>query len=466
MTTVTQPAAAARTSAPALALLLLSMAQFLIALDYSVVYVALPSIGEDLQMSPSGLHWVVSAYAVLFAGFLLLGGRLGDRYGHRRSFVVAMLIFGVASLAGGLATHPMLLLIARGAQGIGAALLQPAIIALINTTFEAGPARSKALSVWGTIGASGLAAGAILGGILTTASWRWTMLVNLPIALVCVVAAFSALRPDTPVVGSRRLSIIGAMLATAASLATVTGLTLAGTDGWTDPLTAALLLAGLALILAFVIHERRSAVPLIEPSLRKDRRLRLGSAATALYMASVGAEFFVVTLVLQQHHGLTPLLAGLGFLPLAGCIVVGNMLAGRLIERTGQIPLLALAFAVDAIGLGWLALTAAGDSYTVDLLPGLVISGIGHGMTYTAMFVTGTSTVPDAEQGTAGAVLTTSQYMSAAASLAILVLVMDRFAAPLTFQMAFLATALFAVLGAAVAGVAWLRWGGVQPDVQ
>lgn len=463
MTTTAPHPTTARTVSPGLALLLLSLAQFLIALDYSVVYVALPSIGEDLAMTPASLHWVVSAYAVLFAGFLLLGGRLGDRFGHRRTFVMAMVLFGVASLAGGLATDPLVLLVARGAQGLGAALMQPAIIALISTTFQAGPARSRALSVWGTIGASGLAAGAILGGVLTTASWRWTMLINLPIAIVCAFAAPRTLRPDVRPNESRGLSAAGSTLATLASLSVVTALTLAGTEGWDAAATLGFGMAGVALATCFVVHERRGRYPLIPRRLRGDRRLQLGAAATALYMASVGAEFFVVTLVLQQHHGLEPFLAGLGFLPLAACIVAGNMLAGRVIERVGQVRLLCVAFVIDAIGLAWLALTASGDSYVMHLLPGLVISGIGHGMTYTSMFVTGTSTVPDADQGTAGAVLTTSQYMSAAASLAVLVLVLDHFAAPLGFQMAFATTAAFASVGAIMAGVVWVRSLRVPP---
>lgn len=446
-TVTTAPATASKARA---ALILLSGAQFLIALDYSVVYVALPSIGRDLSMSAATLQWVVSAYAVLFAGFLVLGGRVGDRYGHRRNFVIALAGFGIASLLGGLASNAEMLLTARGMQGLSAALMQPSIIALINLTFTSGAARSRALAVWGTIGASGLAAGAILGGVLTSASWRWTFLINLPIALLCALPARRLLRDNPPRSFTRALSLSGALLATGAALAVVTGATLAATRGWVDPLTLAYTSAGLALGAVFVRHEQRSAAPLIDPALRRDRRLRLGTAATALYMASVGAEFFVVTLVLQDLHGMSPLQAGLGFLPLAALIVVGNALAGRLIPRFGSVPVLAGAFLVDTLGLGWLALTAGGDSYLLHLLPGILISGLGHGMTYTSMFVTGTSTVADTDQGTAGAVLTTSQYLSAAASLAVLVLVMNQFTGAHAFQAAFAATAAFALLGLVV----------------
>lgn len=442
-----RPAAPARTAG----LLLLSLAQFLIALDYSVIYVALPSIGSSLNLGADTLQWVVSAYAVLFAGFLLVSGRAGDRFGARRILIAALVLFGVAATAGGVANSGALLLTARGAQGLGAALLQPAIIALINRAFAAGPERDRALAVWGTIGASGLAAGALLGGVLTSASWRWTMLVNLPVALLCAAAAPRVLPPDGRRADSRALSAAGAVLATAASLAVVSALTLAAVHGWGDGRTLSLAAAGIVLVAAFLWHEKTSAAPLIDRALRSNAMLRLGAASTALYMASVGAEFYVITLVLQNRYGYSPLRAGLGFLPLALCIVAGNMLAGRFITRVGSVRLLAVAFVLDAAGLALLAASADGTGYATRMLPGIVVSGIGHGLTYTSMFVTGTGGLRDEDQGTAGAVLTTSQYMSAAASLAILVLVMGSPSAAGTYRDAFATTAAFAAAGAVLA---------------
>lgn len=439
-------------SARTAGLLLLSLAQFLIALDYSVIYVALPSIGHSLKLGADTLQWVVSAYAVLFAGFLLVSGRAGDRFGARRILVAALVLFGLAATAGGLANSGGLLLAARGAQGLGAALMQPAIIALINRTFEAGPAREKALAVWGTVGASGLAAGALLGGVLTSASWRWTMLVNLPVAAVCAVAAPRLLPSDDRRADQRALSAAGAVLATTASLAVVSALTFAAVHGWTDGRTAGFGAGGVLLVAGFVWHERKSAAPLIDRALRSNAMLQLGAASTALYMASVGAEFYVITLVLQNRYGYSPLRAGLGFLPLALCIVAGNMLAGRFITRVGSVRLLTIAFVLDAAGLGILAASANGTGYATHMLPGILVSGIGHGLTYTSMFVTGTAGQRDEDQGTAGAVLTTSQYMSAAASLAILVLVMGAPTAAGTYRNAFLTTAGFAAAGALVAG--------------
>lgn len=440
-------------------LIVLSLAQFLIALDYSVVYVALPDIGADLNMSESALQWVVSAYAVLFAGFLILGGRLGDRIGARRVFRFAIAWFGIASLAAGLAQDSAQLLLARGAQGLGAALMQPAIIALISMTFAAGAPRNRAMSVWGTIGASGLAAGAILGGVLTTASWRWTMLINLPLALACAIAAGIFLPAALAKVRDRRpVSALGATLATSASLLIVAALTWAATDGWDTWRVLTALPFGLALLAAFVLQERAAgANALIAPRLRRQPWLRLGAASTALYMASVGAEFFVLTLALQELHGYGPLAAGLGFLPLAGMIVLGNMAAGRLIGRYSAPKILCIAFIVDAIGLLMLAANVNGDSYLIHLLPGILVSGFGHGLTYTSMFVTGTNGIEPEDQGTAGAVLTTAQYFSAAASLAVLVLVMEAVSVTSSYAWAFTATALFAIAGAAVAWVAGRR---------
>jgi hypothetical protein len=249
------------------------------------------------------------------------------------------------------------------------------------------------------------------------------------------------------------LSTTGAVLATTASLSVVSALTFAAVHGWTDGRTVGFGVGGVLLVAGFVWHERTSTAPLIDRALRSNAMLRLGAASTALYMASVGAEFYVITLILQNRYGYSPLRAGLGFLPLALCIVAGNMLAGRFIARVGSVRLLAIAFVLDAAGLAILAASAGGTGYATHMLPGIVVSGIGHGLTYTSMFVTGTGGLRDEDQGTAGAVLTTSQYMSAAASLAVLVLVMGSPSAAGTYRNAFLTTAAFAAAGALIAGL-------------
>jgi MFS family permease len=393
-------------------LALLSLAQFLVALDYSIIYVALPSIGRDLGLSPAAAQWVISAYAVLFAGFLMVGGRLADRYGPRTLFVVAMAGFGLFSAAGAVAGDPAVLLAARGAQGLSAALLQPAVLALIGLSFPAGDARNRALVVWGSVGASGLAAGVILGGLLTSASWRWTFALNVPLALAAVASARRL--PRSPR-GAEPAPLLASALGTGAVLAFVLGLTVRRV-----PL---FVLAGV-LLLAFLRVEATAPRVLIPRPLRRIGSLRIGVAATALYMASVGSEFYLVTLLLQDDRGYGPLRAGLAFLPLAAMVTAGNAAAGRAVRHRPVPLVLGAGFVLAAAGLGALLPALARPGYPV-LLPGLLLSGFGHGVIYTAMFILGTRDVPAGHQGAAGSLLTTSQYVSGAVTVAVLTLVLD-----------------------------------------
>jgi len=425
-------------------LAVLSVAQFLIALDYSIIYIALPSVAADLRLEPSLAQWVVSAYAVLFAGFLVVGGRLADRVGAKRLFVGAIVFFGLASAAGGVAADGTVLLAARAAQGLGAALLQPAIIGLIGTTFPAGPARSRALAVWGAVGASGLAAGAVLGGLLTTASWRLTFVINVPLTVLCAVGALLWVRAGAAG-GPARIPLRAAVLGTGTVLTLVLGLTLGADRGVPVWQTLACLGLAVALFVAFAGNERRA--PLIEPALRRVRTLRAGAAATALYMASVGSEFYLLTLLLQDGKGYGALAAGLAFVPLAVLVTAGNGAAGRALRRHRPSTVLTAGFAAATAGLLWLALTLPGDSYAADLLPGLLLSGFGHGVIYTSMFVIGTRDVPATHQGTAGALLTTSQYLSAAVTVAVLTLVLGPAPDEGAFRAAFLVTAVAAAAG-------------------
>jgi len=415
-----------------MSLAVLSLAQFLIALDYSIVYVALPSIGHDLGLAPALAQWVISAYAVLFAGFLMVGGRLADRYGPRRMFAGAVLAFGVSSAVGGLAGNGAVLLAARGAQGLAAALLQPAVLALLGVSFPAGPARNRALAVWGSVGASGLAVGAILGGLLTTASWRWTFLINVPLTLIAALGArYFRTRPPAP----GRVPVLASVLGTGMVLAFVVGL------GWWPLLVLAAVLA-----VAFVRHERAGRNVLIPHELRRIGSLRAGAIATALYMASVGSEFYLVTLLLQTDRGYGPLRAGLAFLPLAALVTVGSAAAGRAVRVVSARTVLTGGFLVATVGLAWLVAGLGGALYAGDLLPGLLLSGFGHGAIYTSMFIIGTREVPAEHQGAAGSLLTTSQYLSGAVTVAVLTLVLDGYG----FRWAFAITAAAALAGFAL----------------
>ena len=446
MTASTAPATARRSAT----LAVLSVAQFLIALDYSIIYVALPSIASDLHLEPAVAQWVISAYAVLFAGFLIVGGRLSDRVGAKRLFIAAIITFGVASAIGGAAGGGTALLAARGAQGLGAALLQPAVLGLIGTTFPAGPSRGRALAVWGSVGASGLAAGAILGGLLTTASWRLTFVINVPLTLLCALGAAVWVGSALDRAPARRIPMLASVLGTGTVLTLVLGLTLSSDQGWSSAPTLVCLGLALVLFLGFVRNENTSRSVLIEPVLRSTTSLRIGAAATALYMASVGSEFYLVTLLLQLMKGYPPLQAGLAFLPLALMVTAGSTTAGRAVRQLDPATVLIGGFAIATLGLLWLSLTLHGDSYAVDLLPGLILSGFGHGVIYTSMFIIGTHDVPPAHQGTAGALLTTSQYLSGALTVAVLTLALGPSPDHAKFRTAFLLTTAAAASGVAL----------------
>ncbi len=433
----------------AVALVLVSAAQFLIALDYSIVYLALPGIAASLRIVPALVQWVVSAYAVVFAGFLIAGGRLTDRFGSARMFIIAISLFGVASGAGAAAGNGAVLVAARGVQGLGAALLQPAVLGLIGTRFPTGPVRSRALAVWAAVGAAGLAAGALLGGLLTTASWRFTLLVNVPPTLLCALAAAVWLGTAEPAAArARRIPLLAAVLGTGAVLTLALFLTFGGDQGWTAPVTLACVLLAAALTGWFLRNETTSDNVLIEPALRHDGSVRTGAAAAALYMASAGSEFYVLTLLLQTVKHYSPLRAGLAFLPLAIMVTVGSTAAGRAVRRISPPDALAAGFLIALAGLIWLSVTLRSNAYLADILPGLLLSGFGHGAIYTATFIIGSRDVPAAHQGTAGALLTTAQYLSGALTLAVLTLMLGPSRSYPGFTSAFVLLAVAAGAGA------------------
>lgn len=465
-TTRTTPARPAErfTRRMVLALVALSVAQFLVALDYSIIYVALPSIGTGLDLGTDRLQWVVSGYAVFFASFLVVGGRAADLTGPRRLFLGALVLFGAGSLVGGLAGNLGLLIAARAAQGVGAAALTPSMLALIGASFPAGSLRSRALAVWGALGAVGLAAGVLIGGLLTAwLSWRWVFFVNVPLIVVTLVLSVRVLPPGSR--GSatlRALNIPGALLFTASVLALVLGLTEAAGSGWTAPTTLGGLAVSAVFGAAWLVHDRRSVTPLLPPALLRIRSLAGGSTISALYMASVGAEFFLITLFLQQEYGYGPLTAGIAFLPLALSVVAGNLLTGRLVGPLGIRITLALGFGVGAAGLALLGAGVFGGGYTFGVLPGLLVSGLGQGMAFAGMYIAGTSDVADADQGTASAVLTTTQYTGGALGLAVLVLVLGPAPVAGDFAAAYSVTVVLAAIAAVVALVTLARRNAVK----
>jgi MFS family permease len=394
---------------------------------------------------------------VLFAGFLLLGGRLSDRIGAARLFGLAVVVFGTASAIGGIANGGATLLIARAVQGVGAALLQPAILGLIGTMFTDGAMRNRAYAVWGTVGALGLAAGVVLGGILTTWSWRLTFFINVPLCALCAIGA-ARWFPRERIAGVvRRIPTIASVLGTSAVLTVVMALTCVSDPNWRGRPAMALGCAAAILSIVFIFNERRSPNALIDGVLRRAGSVRLGVAATAFYMASVGAEFYLVTMLMQTAKGYSPWQAGLAFLPLAGMVSVGSSATGRLVRTVPPTPVLCGGFIVAAIGLAWLALAVHGESYARDLLPGFLLSGFGHGVIYASMFMIGTRGVSDDLQSSAGAVLTTSQYISAAIVVAILTIVLGSNPTDDQFRNALCMTCAAAVAGCVVFAERTLR---------
>lgn len=438
-----------------LALLALSIAQFLAALDFSIVYVALPSIGTGLSLPADRLQWVVSGYAVFFASFLVVGGRAADLTGPRRLFFASLCLFGAGSLAGGLSGDLWMLVTARAAQGIAAAALTPCMLALIGATFPAGPQRSRALAIWGAIGAVGLAAGVLIGGILTaTLSWRWIFFVNVPLVAVTIALAARVLPPGVRTgISPRELNIPGAALFTGAILSLVLAMTEAAAAGWTAAPTLAFLAGFVVLSAVWLAHDRRSATPLISPVLLRIRSLTGAAVMSALYMASVGAEFFLITLFLQDQHGYGPLAAGLAFLPLALAVVAGNLVTGRLTEPLGIRVTLAAGFAIGAAGLALLAGGVHLHTYALGVLPGLIVSGLGQGMAFAGMYIAGTKDVHDSAQGTAAAIVTTTQYTGGAIGLAVLVLILGKTPTTGNFADAYTVTVAIAAAAAVCAAI-------------
>jgi EmrB/QacA subfamily drug resistance transporter len=406
------------------ALALLAFAQFVIAVDYNIVYVGLPEIGAVLGFTPQSLQWVVSSYAVAFGGFLLLGGRLVDRAGGRRVFVAGLLVFGLSCLAAAAVQDPGTLVAARAAQGFGAALLAPATLALIGTRFAEGSERTRALAVWGAAGSGGLAAGALLGGVLTQAfGWRSVFLVLVPLALggaACAPGVLPAARPLT----RPRLDVPGAALATAGSMLVVLGLVRGPEAGWLAADSVGAIAGGLVMLGVFVAVERRTREPLLPMRLLTRRTLVTAIGVILVFQSALGGAYYLFTLYLQGVLGYSALQAGLVFVPLTVISMAASLrLSGLLLARWGLRPTLVAAMVLNGAGLLVLAVTMTAQASFWLLLPGLVAWGIGGGVTFPAMFVAAASGVDPREAGVASALATAAQQVGGAAGLAALVAV-------------------------------------------
>jgi EmrB/QacA subfamily drug resistance transporter len=451
-----------------LALALLATAQFVVVLDASIVNVALPSIGRDLDFAQDDLSWVVNAYTLTFGGFLLLGGRLADLLGRRRMFVYGMWLFALASLAGGLAQSDIWLVIARAVQGLGAALISPAALAILTTTFAEGSERNKALAVWGAVAGSGGAVGVLLGGMLTEwAGWEWVLFVNTPIGIAAALVA-PRLLGESRDESSPSFDLAGAVTVTAGLALLVYTLVDANDAGWGSTQTLGLGALSLVLLAAFVAIELRRRYPLIPFSIFRLRTLRGANVIGLLLGMSLFAMFFFISLYMQQVLGYEPLKAGLAYLPLAGLIIVSAGGASQLVARFGFKPVLIAGLLFTAAGLFWFSrVSAPGGSYVGDVLFPSMLAAVGLGLSFVPVTIGSVTGTKPSEAGLASGLINTSQQVGGALGLAVLATIattrtdnvfesgVRNPAVALTegFQDAFFAGGIMALVAALLAGV-------------
>ncbi len=432
-----QPAAADTATRLGWALILISVAQLMVVLDSTIANIALPFIKADLGFTDATLTWVVTGYALAFGGFLLLGGRLADLYGRRRIFITGLGIFAVASLLGGLAASESMLLGARGLQGLGAALASPAALALITTTFPAGPARNRAFAVYAAMSGAGAAVGLILGGWLTGSNlelmgldiqgWRMTFLINVPIGFVAALLAPRVFAESESHPGE--LDVPGALTGTFGLLGIVYGLSRAAQDGWSDPLTIASLLAGVALLVSFVVVESRAEHPLLPFRIFANRTRAASFVAMMLMPAAMFSMFFYLSLYIQNVMGFSPLRAGFAFLPFSAGIVVAAGLSSNLINRIDPKYLAGVGTLMAATALfGFSRLpydttfpvTDVTGSYATDILPFIVLMSLGMGFVFVPLTLTAVHHVRAEDSGIGSGVLNTMQQVGGALGLATL----------------------------------------------
>ncbi|MEV0643822.1 MFS transporter [Phytomonospora sp. NPDC050363] len=403
-------------------LALLAFAQLIIALDFNIVYVALPDIGAEVGFTDGSLQWVVSAYVVPFGGFLLLGGRAVDRFGAGRIFVAGLALYGLASLAGGLVAEPWALLSARAVQGLGGALLTPATLALIGLGFPEGAARNRAFAVWGMAGSAGLAAGSVAGGLLTEfLGWQWVFFVNVPLVVAAIVVAPKLLPKSEPARGGG-FDVPGALVITAGAALVVLGLAGGPESGWISPEGLGAIGAGVVLIALFVLIEARSANPLVPLRTFAHRSLSVSMGVIAVFQASLMGMTYLLTIYLQPVMGLDALQAGLAFLPQTLVTVIGaGRLAPALMARFGIRGTLIWLLVLTGAGLALVtAGMSAGGPYWA-LLPGFALWGLAGGACFVVMFASAATGVAPQQQGVASGLATTSQQIGGAAGLAVIV---------------------------------------------
>jgi EmrB/QacA subfamily drug resistance transporter len=397
------------------------LAQFMVVLDISIVNVALPQMRIGLHLSQGGQQWVINAYTLTFAGLLMLGGRATDLFGRRRVFLLGLGSFTVFSLLGGLAQNGAWLITARALQGTAGAVLAPATLSLLTTTFSAPAARRRALGAWSATAASGAAIGVLAGGILTDLlDWRWVLFVNVPIGIVLLAGAAWALTESRAGDTARRLDVPGAVTVTAGMALIVYGIVGTGTHPWGSAHTISILALGVALLGAFVLIEARLAEhPLVPLGVFRRRSLAAANGVSFAIGASIFSLFFFLSLYLQQVNGYTPLRAGLAFLPVGLAILGTALVAARIVARIGARPQLTAGLLLAAAGLSWMTQLSPGDGYWSSVfLPGLLV-GAGFGLSFVPMTMAATAGVPPQQAGLASGLVNTTRQLGGAIGLAV-----------------------------------------------
>ncbi|HEU5355856.1 MAG TPA: MFS transporter [Actinocrinis sp.] len=414
------PPASLRSRRGVLVLLLLCSVQFLDILDSSIMNVALPSIQRDLHFDQQSLQWVLSGYILSYGGFLLLGGRLADLFGRRRVLAVGLTLFASCSLAGGLAPNAGTLVGARIAQGLGAALMAPAALSIVTTTFRDARDRTTALGVWGAVSGLAGAAGVLFGGLLSSGpGWRWVLFVNLPVCLLALVFSFRLLAPDAGTDRRAGFDLPGAVLATGGMLLLVHALIEAPDRGWGTARTVGELATAGLLLLGLALNERRHRAPLVPPAVFRIKGLAAADATGLIGFAGFYSMFFFVTLYMQNVLGYSPIKAGSAYVPVTAGIAIAAGISTKLFPRVGTRPVTVTGALLAAAGIYLLSRIPLHGTYAADLMPGLLLMSLGLGAVFVSVTTAANAGVPERLAGLAAGLMNTSQQLGAALGLAV-----------------------------------------------
>ena len=394
----------------------------MVVLDVTIVNVALPRMKTSLGMTAADQQWVINAYTLTFAGFLMLGARAADLFGRRRVFLTGLGLFTLCSLAGGLAGDPTWLIAARAGQGIGGAILAPATLSTLTATFTEADQRRRALGAWSATAASGAAAGLVAGGVLTDLlDWRWVLFVNVPIGAALAFAAFRSLHPERRTAAGEKLDTMGAVTVTAALTLLVYGIVTTGQHSWSSPVTVTFLAAGIVMFGVFLLIEARFArLPLVPLSIFANRPVVVANSVAATIGASLFGMYFFVSLYLQQVNGYSPLRAGFAFVPAGLATMTGALAGTRVVRRLGPRRQLLIGLLTAALGMAWLTQAAPGSAYLTHVLAPLLLTGAGLGLSFVPSTMSGTAGLPPNQAGLASGLITTTRQVGAAIGLAVM----------------------------------------------